>query len=381
MIALLVTNDFPPMAGGEAMCYAHMCATVPPHGVLVLAPRLPGDEEFDAAQPYRVIRKSVPTSSHPLARLIQILAFLGHAVRILRRERVAMVHIGHLHLGLIGLALSRWARIPYVIYLHGGEMTPYLRVPAVRRVAKAIVANASLVVVNSAFTRRHYAAMGIQHPQTEILTMSTGLARFRPDLDIRGTRAKYGLEGHKVLLTVGRLVERKGHDMVIRTLDRVQQAVGPVRYLIAAEGPEEPRLRALAHDLGHEQRVRFIRHVPADELPYLYASCDVFVMPSRALSRRDGVEGFGLVFLEAGASGKPVVGGRSGGIPESVIGGVTGMLVDPKDVGELARVLIRLLLDREEAIRLGGQGRRRAEAVDAAWLTTLMRIWDGPRGS
>jgi phosphatidylinositol alpha-1,6-mannosyltransferase len=377
MTALLVTNDFPPMAGGEATCYARMCATVPPRQVLVLAPRLPGDQAFDREQPYRVIRKSVPTSSHPLARLAQILVFFGHTLSITRREQIEVVHFGHLYLGLIGLTLNRLIGTPYVIYLHGGEMASFMRLRAVRAIARAIIRRASVVVVNSEFTRHLYASMDIDLARAETLMMSAGTERFRPDLDPRPIRARYGLDEHKVILTVGRLVERKGHDIVIRALPAVERAVGPIRYLIAGQGPEELKLRQLARDLECEDRVRFIGHASTDELPSLYAACDVFVMPSRPLAQRDGVEGFGIVFLEAGACSKPVVGGRSGGIPEAVLDGVTGVLVNPTDVDELARVLVRLLRNREEAVRLGMEGRRRAEAIESAWGATLKRIW-GP---
>ena len=124
--------------------------------------------------------------------------------------------------------------------------------------------------------------------------------------------------------------------------------------------------------------MRFLGYVPADELPALYAACDIFAMPSRALSQRDGIEGFGIVFLEAAAASKPVVGGRSGGIPEAVHDGVTGRLVDPDDVDQLAEVLIDLLRDRDLAARLGTNGRRKVEAAEAAWRTTLRRIWEAP---
>ena len=110
----------------------------------------------------------------------------------------------------------------------------------------------------------------------------------------------------------------------------------------------------------------------------LYVACDVFVMPSRALNQRDGVEGFGIVFLEAGACAKPVVGGRSGGIADAVLDGVTGVLVNPTDIAELEGALIRLLRDPAEAQRLGMQGRKRAEALAQSWEPTVRRIFGTP---
>ena len=380
MTALFITNDFPPMAGGEAGCYELVCAAVPPERVVVLAPQLPAADAFDARQAYRIIRSRVPVGPHPLARLVQIGIFFRQAVTIVRRERIDDVHIGHLHLGLVGLALKRLLGTPYVLYLHGGEMAAYLRFAPVRAMARTIVRNSRLIVANSEYTQARYEAMGMRFPRVETLLRSVGVDRFRPGIDPRGVRRRYGVNGGHVLLTVGRLVERKGHDMVIRALPQVERAVGPVQYIVAGSGPEGQRLHALARALGCAERVRFIGHVAEEDLAPLYAACDIFVMPSRELAQRDGVEGFGAVFLEAGACAKPVVGGRSGGIADAVHDGVTGLLVNPTDVDELAAALIHLLRDPAEARRLGAQGRRRAEALERSWKPTVMRIFGGMPG-
>lgn len=375
MKVLLVTNDFPPMTGGEATWYGRLCESLSADQVAVLAPRVAGDRVCDARVPYEVWRVRAPLSPGPLARVVQIILLGLAAGRLLKRERIAAVHLGHLYLGPIGVALNRLFHVPYVLYLHGGEMAPYMRHGLIRRIVARIVRAAQLIVVNSDYTRQGYEAMGIALPSTAILTFGVDVHRFRPDLDTRGVRARYGLDGARVLLTVGRLVERKGHDVVIRALTRVREAVGPVRYLIAGSGPEEARLRALARDQGCEREVVFAGRVPDEDLPGLYASCDVFVMPSRALPQRDGVEGFGIVFLEAGSAGKAAVGGRSGGIAEAVIDGETGCLVDPEDPAALASVLISLLQDPGRAREIGARARQRVEQLAAAYDARVTQIW------
>jgi len=376
MRALLVTNDFPPMIGGEATWYERICATLSPDSLIVLAPHVSEDQAFDVRQSYRITRRHVPIATHAFARLTQMIALFVCATGIVQRERIDVVHVGHLYLGPIGLALNRLFRTPYVLYLHGGEMAAYIRFRIVQSVVRRVVRGARLVVVNSAYTERLYQGMGIHHPRTEILTIGVDPDRFRPDLDVRGVRAKYDLNGAKVILTVGRLIERKGHDVVIRALRLVRRRVGPVRYVIVGDGPEKRRLRRLAGSEGCAEDVVFAGQVAGPELPPFYAACDVFIMPSRALARRDGVEGFGIAFLEAGACGKPVIGGRSGGISYAVTDGVTGILVDPLNVEEVADALSHLLLDREEASRLGGRARARSEQLQEAWRTALARIWD-----
>lgn len=372
---LLITNDFPPTLGGVAKWYERICAAVPADRLIVLAPLVSGHTRSDPSRPYRIVRRRVPLAPHPVARALQIFVLFGHATRILAREPVRTVHIGHLYLGLIGLALKSLFGTPYVVYLHGGEMAPYLKFAVVRAVSRKIVRGASAVVTNSSFTIRHFLDLAISHPRTEVLTMSVATDRFHPGLDPQVIRHKYALDGQKVLLTVGRLVERKGHDMVLRALHTVRKTAGPVKYLIVGRGPEESRLRALARELKCAEDVIFIGHVPEEDLPLFYAACDIFVMPSRALPHRDGIEGFGIVFLEAGACGKPVVGGRSGGIADAVTDGVTGILVDPSDAQELASVLTELLLDDHRRTHLGTEAHRRAEALESTWRATLDRVW------
>ncbi len=375
MKVLFISNDFPPQPFGIARGYERVCATVPPDRVLVLGPHLPGDVAFDAKQPYRVVRLRLPMGHHPVARAIETAVLCAHAIRLARSDRFDAIHIGTLHLGPIGLILKLLLKMPYVIYLYGGEMASYMRLRAVRAVARAVVRHARLVVFNSTYTRRQFEAMSIHNPRVEVLSHGVEHRRFHPALDARQIRARYGLDGKKVILTVARLDDNKGHDMVIQALDRVRQSVGPVRYLIVGRGREEQRLRTLASTLGCAEEVIFAGFVPESELPFFYAACDVFIMASRP--RRGEFEGLGIVFLEAGACGKPVIGGRSGGVPEAVIDGVTGILVDPTDAGEISDALVRLLRDPEEAAPMGRQGTLWAERLGSEWRTTLARIWSG----
>jgi phosphatidylinositol alpha-1,6-mannosyltransferase len=149
--------------------------------------------------------------------------------------------------------------------------------------------------------------------------------------------------------------------MVIRSLSAVCQRVPDATYLIVGTGPFKERLHELAVELGVRDRIIFAGSVSDDQLPDVYAMCDVFAMPSRARLASHDVEGFGLVFLEAGACAKPVVAGRSGGIEDAVVDGFTGLIVDPSDARDIGQALIRLLTDSELRGRLGQQGRDRVE--------------------
>ncbi len=169
-------------------------------------------------------------------------------------------------------------------------------------------------------------------------------------------RARYDLPvDGPMLATVGRLVPRKGVDTVIRALPRIADKVPNTLYVVAGGGPDRPRLEALAADQGVSERVRFLGKVPDADVSGLYQACTAFVMPAR--QEGASVEGFGLVFREAGACGKPVIGAYSGGVPDAIEHGDTGLLVPPADPRAFADAAIQLLSDEALAARLGARGR------------------------
>jgi phosphatidylinositol alpha-1,6-mannosyltransferase len=196
--------------------------------------------------------------------------------------------------------------------------------------------------------------------------------RFRP-LDASSLRNALALTDTSVVLTVSRLVPRKGIDTVLRALPEVLDAVPSLTYLVVGTGPDRERLERLATNLGIRPHVHFTGHVPFDDLPRYYNAADVFAMPSREAS--PDVEGFGLVFLEAGACGIPVIGARTGGIPDAIQDGETGLLVPPSSPEALANALTRLLSSPDLAHRLGEQGRRHV-VQEANWDHVADQLWN-----
>jgi phosphatidylinositol alpha-1,6-mannosyltransferase len=205
-----------------------------------------------------------------------------------------------------------------------------------------------------------------------VVPNGTDPERFRP-LDAGAARRRLGLGDGPLLLTVGRLVPRKGIDTTLRALPTVLDAVPDLTYLVVGTGPDRARLDALATTLGVRDHVQFEGHVPADDLPHYYGAADLFVMPSREAP--PDVEGFGIVFLEAGACGLPVVGARTGGIPDAVRDGETGLLVPPSSPAALAEALTHVLTAPDVAARLGAAARQRVEQ-EASWAHVADRLWD-----
>jgi phosphatidylinositol alpha-1,6-mannosyltransferase len=278
-----------------------------------------------------------------------------------------MVQLATAYEGHLGLWLRRWLKLPYVVYAHGNEILDAIRV---KNWPKPLLAlqRADRVLAVSQFTASLVQKAGVPADRMEIVYPGCDVDRFRPLTPGMELRQKFlgSRYRDRVVLTVGNLVTRKGHDMVVRALPRLLETIPDVTYLIIGDGPYRPQLEALTAAMGVGDRVIFLGKVSDRDLPDIYALSDVFVMPSRDQSEQCDVEGFGVVFLEASSCGKPVIGGRSGGIPEAVADGVTGLLVDPYDPEDIASALSRLLMDSELSTRLGRQGRLRV-ARDFTW--------------
>lgn len=370
---LLVTNDFPPMRGGCSRYYERLCQQAPEGSLEVLAPRLPGWERVDARLPVRVHRRRLPTSPRPLLRLAQCALLTWHAAWLVRRGGFCSVHLGHLYQLPIGVLLRWLFGVPYATYLHGGESPGLLRWRVARALFGRWLRGAAAVAVNSEFTRRYFLELGFHLPRTVHVPPTVDPRRYQAPPDARQRlRKTLGLEEHFVVLSVGRLVPRKAHDLLLHAVARLVREGEPVEAVLVGEGPQRARLEALARELGIADRVRFAGFVSDDVLRDYYAAADAFVLPSRRLPERDGVEGFGIVFREAGAAGLPVIGAATGGIPEAVEHGKTGFLVTPDDADALADALKRLARDPDQARRMGEEGRRRA-GQDAR--QAVLQLW------
>ena len=172
-------------------------------------------------------------------------------------------------------------------------------------------------------------------------------------------RQRHNLGNSVILLTVGRLQRRKGQDMIIRALPLIKHHIPNVFYLIVGSGEEEKYLRDLAATLGVAENVVFVGSIGDDERAAYYAACDVFVMPNREIDA--DIEGFGIVFLEAGAAGKPVIGGLSGGTADAIQDGITGLRVGGESASAIATAVIDLSIDTSRAQSMGRAGRQRVK--------------------
>jgi phosphatidyl-myo-inositol dimannoside synthase len=362
---LIATPEFPPQTGGIGThCFEmarHWSGTC---DVTVLAPAADGPRcGIDGA----VTVVDLPA---PRGRLARTWGTARAIRRLLYQGHFDLAYVAHWRASGVPfrLAATGLRRPPrYAQAVHGGEVLYLLsgRAGMVgtllhRKLFDWTVSRASRLVALGEHQAGLLGRLGVRRDRVFVSPEGVDAAAFEAagtDRIAADLVRRYGLEHHRVLLTVARLVPHKGHDVVIRALPRILDRVPDAVYLVVGSGPSDGALRELAGRVGVGDRVRFAGRVPDRELAACYHLCDVFVMPSREV---DGdTEGFGIVFAEAAACGRPAVGGRTGGIGEVVQNGRTGLLVDPTSPEDVARACAALLTNREEASRMGQAGRRR----------------------
>ena len=365
---LLLTDAFLPHAGGSREYYYNIYRKLVDLGdsqVTLLTKKIPGWKEFDrssSSERFRIVRRFKPLRSWKYHELPKGLGPFLQATWHAMGRRPSLVHAGDLFPpGLTAMILKKLLGLPYVVYCHGEEVTQLDHFKYQPRVRDRIYLNADAVIAASEFARSNLIRLGVPNDRICKIVPGVDSERFRPMPGRTDLVERYGLQRKTVVLTVARLIPRKGHRVVLEALGKVYREFPDAHYLIAGTGPEEDRLRQTVRDLGLNERVTFAGYVPAEQLPDIYNLSDIMVMPNR--QEKDGdVEGFGIVFLEANATGKPVVAGRSGGAIEAVAEGKTGYLVNPEDSNELAGVLRRLLADQVLRERLGREGVRRVKS-------------------
>jgi phosphatidylinositol alpha-1,6-mannosyltransferase len=358
---LLITNDFPPRAGGIQSYVRSLAERLPSGELVVYAPSWAGAAEYDARQPFPIFR-------HPGTLMVPNAAVRQRAAELIRDHRIRAVWYGAAApLSLLTPALRTDGVTRTVASTHGHEVG-WSMIPGARRLLRRIGRTNDVITFVSRYARRRISAALGPTAALEYLPPGVRVDTFRPDpVARRAMRARYGLGDVPLLLSVGRLVARKGQDNLIRALPSILRRVPQAVVLIVGDGPDGPRLRGLVSALGVDRQVHFAGSVPWVDLPAHYAAADVFAMPCRTRGSGLDVEGLGIVFLEASASGLPVIAGRSGGAPETVQQGRTGVVVDGRDVAQVARATTDLLTDRDRASTWGANGR--------AWVSQTWN-WD-----
>ena len=364
---LLVTNDFPPRPGGIQQFVHNLAVRQPAGSLVVYASTWKGAAKFDAEQPFEVVREST-------AVLLPTPAVARRAAALAREHGCDRVWFGAAApLGLLADGLRRHAGVTRAVALTHGHEIGWAALPGARQLLRRIARGNDVVTYLGEYQRARLDRA--LHGLTDLQRLAPGVdvEAFHPGVDGSAVRARYGLTDRPVIVCVSRLVPRKGQDMLIRALPAVRRRVPGAALLLVSGGPYRPQLERLAREQGVESDVVFTGSVPWAELPRHYAAGDVYAMPCRTRAAGLDVEGLGIVYLEASASGLPVVGGDSGGAPDAVREGETGYVVGGRDVAALSGRLIELLTDGSRAKAMGEAGRAWVEK-EWQWPTQAARL-------
>jgi phosphatidylinositol alpha-1,6-mannosyltransferase len=366
-ILLFVQSFPPPSAGGSVQYIANVFSALPPHtAVIVTGNAEPAiAREFDAGFPQRIIR--FPFIAHvirgykvsKIARASEYVLWLLTAGWLILRERPQVVHIGEFNVASIAaLIAKKLLSIPYVLFAYVEEITYITGRPMYRGLLKRVIRNADAIITVSDYSIGVLQELGADPTHIHKVLPAVGRDKLVvADEDADAIRMKHSLRDCRVLLTVGRLVERKGHATVIEALPAILHSLPTTRYIIVGTGPEESKLKELVRQAGLQDYVRFTGEVNDNELACWYEICDIFVMPHRNLPETRDTEGCPTVFLEASAHGKPVIGGKDGGVADAILHDRTGVIIDGKDASKLAESVCNLLKTPELAGRMGAAGR------------------------
>lgn len=344
---LLLTLEYPPDRGGIASTYSRLAAHLPEDRFRVLHLRL--------------LRWFWPQwIAHPLS--------VARARRTFNYEALLVGHA--LPLGYVALLYKIFFNVPYGVFVHGLDLLRPQKNPWKRFWLRAVLRRASVIIANSEWTRKKATESGAQNVMVLYPSVIPPLS---PPL-FQGGRLSGGIR----ILSVGRLVPRKGFDVLIRAFEIVRRTVPTATLEVVGDGPERARLELLVKKTNLTDSVHFRGPVSDEELSRCYASVALFVLPTRETA--DDAEGFGLVFLEAAAHGLAAVAGRGGGVGESVLDGKTGLIVDSTNPQAVAGAVIKLLTDGHLRRQLGEAGRERAlrdfnsEKQSAHLISTLETI-------
>jgi phosphatidylinositol alpha-1,6-mannosyltransferase len=399
---LLIASTFPPIHGGSAVVYQNLCEQMPRDSIRVLTAKnnyltnlpVPGWQQHDASCTFPVdrIRLLRPLMAPPPANILvsifrllfqdvplYVNAFLA-AARLVRRHHINVVCVGELVAGSwLGLALRKIYKCKLVIYVHGEEITTVTGGRFYGNRRNYYLTEADKVIAVSSFTCDALTKlMDVKPESITLIQNGVDTARFTPGEPAANIIARHQLAGKQVVLTVGRLVSRKGVDMAVRAMAKVVKTRPAVHYLIVGDGEIRAEIDALIVAEGLSRHVTVIGKVSDEELVRYLRVCDLFLMPNRTMPDGD-TEGFGLVFREANACRKPVIGGRAGGVVEAVVDGETGLLVNGNDPQEIAAAIERILADPLLAERFSKNGLKLAQdnntkSVANQFLKTCERL-------
>ncbi|MGD2279429.1 MAG: glycosyltransferase [Candidatus Omnitrophota bacterium] len=361
---LFTSSEFPPTKGGIATIVYNLWKRLPKEQTLILTTKAGMNGECVLDKNINIIRKAYPLGSDILSRTFRTIGLIRYVWAQNRLRNIRCNHCAQiLSSGIAGLLMKKIRKTPFVVYAYSADILEFSRNFLTKWIMKIILKQCKCAIVCSDYARSimtgHYS---VDKDKVKVLTPGVDTQIFNPKKGDNGIRDKYGIKkDQKLLITVSRLDPRKGHDKIIEALPGILKVFPEAVYMMVGGGEKRGELEALVKEKGLERNVIFTGEKPHEELAVFYNACDLFVMTPRYLRKTGNIEGFGIVFLEASACGKPVIAGKSGGVSEAVVDGVTGILVDPENAEQIKDTILKVLKDENYARRLGDNGLRRVQ--------------------
>ena len=337
---LLLSEIFPPIHGGSGRWFYEVYRRLDPGNFLMVVQESSQDtHEIDSHYPHPILRENLHVDKRILSNWTSIRRYQkisGRLRNIVRQHHVSAIHAGRpLHEGLVARWMNIRYGIPYVCFIHGEDINVAMTSRELRILTGSVLANSRRLIANSSYTKGLLMNdWKVHESKIEMIHPGVDTSYFVPptqELDRPTT-----WQGKFVILTVGRLQQRKGHDMVLRAIAMLKTTFPELLYVIAGQGEEQ-----LTHELGVADITEFVGAIDDESLRSLYRNCDLFVLANRSIG--NDVEGFGMVLVEAQSCGKPVIAGKSGGTSDTMDIGESGFVIDctsPQLLAESIRVLI-----------------------------------------
>ncbi len=352
MKKLLIVPNFSPARGGSHTLYYNICRTLNPQEIVVFTGKTKGYREFDKKQKFKIYRTRKVSMLDSL-----VFKELLRLNRLIRKEKIKKILFGHLNSCLTALAIKFIFGKNYYLYVLAEEVTGIISGSRSGFFKKKCLKHAKGIIAISDYTKN---LIKKYNKNIKIIYPAAKLDKFKPKQKSEELMKKHGLKNKKVILTLARLDEGKGHGKIIKLLPKLIKEHPSLKYLIVGEGEEGSKLRRLVSDMNLNKHVTFAGEVPEKELVDYYNLCDIFAMPNRPIMNKDKktfyTEGFGIVFLEANACGKPVIGGNSGGVPSAITHRHNGLLVNGNDEKDIYNSLNNLLEKKRLREKLGKNG-------------------------
>jgi len=356
---LFLSVDFPPENGGIQNYVYGIVSHLDPQNTVVLTSNRGGKEKyqsFDEKQQYKTYRIGITNQVSFARQMIQLVILFFSVLSINKKHKVEELHFGNIMpIGIAAPLLKKVLKVDFYPYIHGLDFLESKTNPLKFRLLMYSLKHATKIICNSNYTKGILLNSGIEKERLTVI--HPGIPpQIEQTYDREKLLEKYHLQGKIVLVTVGRLVKRKGHDKVIESIRDLVKEYPEIKYVICGKGPERGNLESMVQKYKLQQHVVFTGDIDRNELEGLYSIARLFVMLNREIKEEGDVEGYGIVFLEAGIHKLPVIGGNNGGVPDAILDGQTGFLVNSSNQQEIIKVIKTLITDDFLSTQMGENG-------------------------